>query len=146
MIRHLSKQDDDGDSTNDWIDSDDFLTTYITASWVTQLVSVSSIFPPSIHPYLFLSICGLRTVYLWWPPLVCHVSLVGTWCSLLVFTPMSAPVSAPCHVCAHSSCPLGPILPYGICVCFLSCDTCVYFTLSDSFDCIYSGLCGHCHV
>src|SRR5882672_4357932 len=39
MIRHLSKQDVDGNLTNDWIDSDDFPTTYFNASWVAQFVS-----------------------------------------------------------------------------------------------------------
>ena len=41
MIRHLSKCDDDGQSTNDWVDSDDFPTNYFAASWVCQFVSSS---------------------------------------------------------------------------------------------------------
>ena len=40
MVRHLSKQDNDGNSTNNWIDSDDFPTTYFTSIWVTQFVSL----------------------------------------------------------------------------------------------------------
>jgi len=32
MIRQLSKQDDDGQSTNDWVDSEKLQSTYFTAS------------------------------------------------------------------------------------------------------------------
>jgi len=39
MIWHLSKREEDGQSTNDWLDSDDFPTSYFTASWVAQFVS-----------------------------------------------------------------------------------------------------------
>jgi len=39
MIRHLSKCDEDGNSTNGWLESDDFPTTYFAASWVCQYVS-----------------------------------------------------------------------------------------------------------
>ena len=31
MIRHISKQDEDGNSTNTWLDSDDFPTQYLTS-------------------------------------------------------------------------------------------------------------------
>jgi len=41
MIRHLSKHDECGESTNDWIHSDEFPTTYFAASWVMQFVSIS---------------------------------------------------------------------------------------------------------
>jgi len=41
MIQHLLKCDEDGQSTNDWLDSDDFPTSYFTPSWVTQFVSFS---------------------------------------------------------------------------------------------------------
>src|SRR5882672_2459519 len=40
MICHLSKRDEDGQSTNSWIDSDEFPTTYFAASWVCQFVSL----------------------------------------------------------------------------------------------------------
>ena len=40
MIRHLSKGDEDGISMNAWIDSDKLPTTYFTASWVAQWVSL----------------------------------------------------------------------------------------------------------
>jgi len=39
MIRHLSKLDSNGNSTNDWMDLDDFPTTYFTSSWDAQFVS-----------------------------------------------------------------------------------------------------------
>ena len=39
MIRHLSKCNSNGDSTNGWINLDKFPTTYFAASWVTQFVS-----------------------------------------------------------------------------------------------------------
>jgi len=63
MIRHLSKQDCDRNSTNDWLDLDDFPTTYFTSTWVTQFVSFSLLFTP-LHfhfvPHLH-SICGVRS-------------------------------------------------------------------------------------
>src|SRR5882724_10109443 len=39
MIHHLSKHDIDDHSTNGWVDSDEFPTTYFAASWVCQFVS-----------------------------------------------------------------------------------------------------------
>jgi len=39
IIHHLLKRDVEGHSTNEWLDSDDFPTTYFTASWVAQFVS-----------------------------------------------------------------------------------------------------------
>jgi len=54
MIHHLSKQDANGCSTNNWIDSDDFPTTYFTASWVAQFVSATVvIYPDPCGPYYF---------------------------------------------------------------------------------------------
>jgi len=44
MICHLSKCNEDGQSTNDWVDSDNFPTTYFAASWVCQFVSSSMCF------------------------------------------------------------------------------------------------------
>ena len=41
MIRHLSKHNEDGQSTNGWVDSDEFPTNYFAASWVCQFVSCS---------------------------------------------------------------------------------------------------------
>jgi len=42
MIRHLSKQDDEGHSSNGWVvDSDEFPTIYFTASWVCHYVGPS---------------------------------------------------------------------------------------------------------
>jgi len=38
MIRHLSKQDDEGQSMNGWMESDEFPTIYFTASWVCHYV------------------------------------------------------------------------------------------------------------
>ena len=76
MIRHLSKQDSNRNSTNDWLNSDDFPTTYFTSTLATQFVSFSLLFTP-LHfcfvPHLH-SICGLRPV--------CQ------WCTLLVFAPI----------------------------------------------------------
>jgi len=39
MIRYFSKHNDTEKSTNGWIDSDKFPTTYFTASWVTHFMS-----------------------------------------------------------------------------------------------------------
>ena len=53
MIHHLSKCDENVQSTNGWIDSDDFPTTYFAASWVCQFVS-SSLWPHmGMLPFLF---------------------------------------------------------------------------------------------
>src|SRR5882724_2275572 len=38
MIRHLSKKVDEGQSTNGWVDSDEFPTVYFAASWVCHYV------------------------------------------------------------------------------------------------------------
>ena len=60
MVRHLSKQDGNGNSTNNWIDSDDFPTTYFTSTWVAQFVSLLFI----IYPIL-LSYSSHTSFYLW---------------------------------------------------------------------------------
>jgi len=52
-IRHLSECDEDGLSTNRWINSDEFPTTYFIASWVAQFVSLYSNFFPSSSCSLF---------------------------------------------------------------------------------------------
>ena len=81
MIRHLSKQDATGCSTNDWIDSDDFPTTYFTASWVAQFVSATLVLYPnlwgcvtSIYDFIFY---GMRPVFPWSPPFGFHHALVS---------------------------------------------------------------------
>jgi len=59
MIRHISKQDNYGNSTNDGINSDDFPTNYFMAMWVAQFVSHRSVFSQSIScscHLLFLSV------------------------------------------------------------------------------------------
>jgi len=43
MIHHLSKEDEEGCSTNGWLDSNEFPTTYFAASWVCQFVSILSL-------------------------------------------------------------------------------------------------------
>src|SRR5882672_8555299 len=52
MIRHLSKHNEEGQSTNGWIDSDEFPTTYFVASWVCQFVSFFFC-PHAWHGYSF---------------------------------------------------------------------------------------------
>ena len=44
MIRHLSKTDQEGDSTNGWLDTNDFLTKYYSASMTADFVSPFSLF------------------------------------------------------------------------------------------------------
>ena len=46
IIRHLSKQDDEGQSTNAWVDSDEFPTVYFAASRVCHYVC-----PPALHSF-----------------------------------------------------------------------------------------------
>ena len=53
MIRHLSKCDEHGHSTNDWIDSADFPTTYYSATTVASYVS------PSIPLFLPVIACAV---------------------------------------------------------------------------------------
>jgi len=43
MIRHLSKCNEDGNSTNGWLDSNEFPTTYFATSWVCQYVILSTV-------------------------------------------------------------------------------------------------------
>ena len=51
MIHHLSKKDSSGYSTNDWIDSDDFLTEWSSAVQCVDFVRVFLFFaPPLLHP------------------------------------------------------------------------------------------------
>ena len=80
MICHLSKRVKDSNSTNDWINSDDFPTTYFMASWVTQFVSnFLTPFSPSLCSLLpcFQSMaCGH------WCP--CHVAIFCCPCPCLV--------------------------------------------------------------
>ena len=48
MIRHLSKQDKDGNSISAWLDSDDFPTRYFTSMWVAQFTSSCLNYSPAI--------------------------------------------------------------------------------------------------
>jgi len=60
MIRHLSKQDCDSFSTNDWLDSGEFPTSYFAASWVSQFVSLRFHLSPSPPFVLFVAACVPR--------------------------------------------------------------------------------------
>ena len=53
MIWHLSKRDEHGHSTNDWVDSADFPTTYYSATTVASYVS------PSIPSFLPVIACAV---------------------------------------------------------------------------------------
>ena len=53
MIRHLSKRDEHSHSTNDWIDSVDFPTTYYSATTVASYVS------PSLPSFLPVIACAV---------------------------------------------------------------------------------------
>jgi len=44
IIRHLCEHDSKGHSTNDWLDSDEFPTSYFMALWVSQFVHMNVIF------------------------------------------------------------------------------------------------------
>src|SRR5882672_10247559 len=61
MIRHLSKCDEDGNSTNGWLDSNEFPTTYFAASWVCQYVSLCHL----DLLFLFWNCAVLSTVLHW---------------------------------------------------------------------------------
>jgi len=95
MIRHLSKQDNDRNSTNNWLDSDDFPTTYFTSTWVAQFVGFLSLYylpPPFPSCNRLHSICGLRPMCQWHtlPYSLCTLLICGvlSWCSLLlVYSP-----------------------------------------------------------
>ena len=60
MIRHLSKHENDGHSTNDCVDSDKFPTTYFTASWVSQFVGCHLVY-----------YCGVPCPCVCWPLCYC---------------------------------------------------------------------------
>src|SRR5882724_8342689 len=86
MIRHLSKQDNDGNSTNNWLDSDDFPTTYFTSTWVAQFVSFLSLYylPPPFPSCNHLhSICGMRPMCQWCTLLYSRCTLLYSRCTLL---------------------------------------------------------------
>ena len=71
MIRHLLKQDDEGQSTNRWVDSDEFPTVYFAASWVCHYVV-----PPALHSFpVPLAVLAIGTpCYLSFPTLAQYIS------------------------------------------------------------------------
>ena len=94
MIRHLSKQDEQGFSTNDWIDSVDFPTSFYSAMTVASYVSqtlrlICIVKPLLLVPWLLAVTTSLSRVFVTTSCLMvnvtaCHLTAHETTCRLTV--------------------------------------------------------------
>jgi len=57
MIRHLLKQNDEGQSKNGWVDSDEFPNIYFAASWVCHYLSPPAFALAASRPAADMSRC-----------------------------------------------------------------------------------------
>ena len=91
MIRHFSKLDQYGDSTNGWVDLDDFPTRWFSASQLANFVSVHLIHYPCLSPFHNVIILHMLHLLFSAPFLFLRElwKLMGSCCSVPMHEPLS---------------------------------------------------------
>ena len=111
MIRHLSKMDAEGDSTNGWLSSDDFPTCYYSASMTADFVSAFPFALPHApcHGLVPLPCMPCHRLVCPLPCVPCHVLSCAVTCALpraIYAATWALPWAslcccAPCHGLVH---------------------------------------------